>query len=147
MNLKTYSFLEVHAALVGPGGAISLGAGSGPSDEGISIEPTAEMNTMTMGADGSGMHTLHADKSGRVTVRLLKTTPTNALLSAMVAFQRSSGATHGQNTITIIDSNRGDVITCRGVAFQKVPSLSYAKEAGVVEWDFSSIEIDIALAA
>lgn len=146
MNLKTYSFLEVNAAIVGPGGAISLGAGAGNAEEAISVEPSAELNTMSIGADGSGMHTLHADKSGRVTVRLLKTSPVNGQLSAMLAFQRSSGATHGQNTITITDSNRGEVVTCRGVAFQKQPGLSYAKEAGVVEWEFSAIEIDPVLA-
>ncbi len=34
-------------------------------------------NTMTIGADGEVMHSLHADKSGTVTVNLLKTSPTN----------------------------------------------------------------------
>jgi hypothetical protein len=147
MNFKTYSFLEVNASLVGPGGAINLGAGAGLSDEGISIEPSADINSMTIGADGSGMHTLIADKSGRITVRCLKTSPTNALLSAMAAFQRSSGAAHGQNTISIVDTNRGDVITCRGVAFQKIPAMNYAKEAGMIDWEFSAIEIDVALGA
>lgn len=144
---NVYSFLDVHASLVGPGGAITLGAGAGASEEGISIDPTAEINTMTVGADGSGMHTLHGDKSGRVTVRLLKTSPTNGLLSAMYAFQTSGGATHGQNTIVINDSSRGEVITCRQVAFSKAPALQFGKEAGMVEWDFSSIIIDRVLSA
>ena len=138
----TYSFLEIQAALVGPGGAINLGNGSGASEEGISIDPTSDIDTMTIGADGSGMHTLHGDKSGRVTLRLLKTSPTNALLSGMYAFQTASGAVHGQNTITITDTNRGDVITCRGAAFAKAPPINYGREAGVIEWDFNVIEID-----
>lgn len=139
----TYSFKDVKAAIVGPGGAFGLGDGAGTAEEGITVDASADLDTMTIGADGSGQHSLSADKSGRVTVRLLKTSPTNALLSAMVAFQRSGGgATHGQNTITITDLNRGDVITCRQVAFAKIPSLTYAKEAGIVEWDFNAIQID-----
>lgn len=147
MTTNTYSFLDVQAALVGPGGAITLGAGAGAAEEGISIEPTGEVDTMTIGADGSGMHTLHADKSGRVSVRLLKTSTTNGLLSAMYAFQTASGATHGQNTLVINDSNRGEVITCRQVAFSKAPSLQYGKESGVVEWNFSAVIVDRVLAA
>jgi hypothetical protein len=143
--MKTYSFLEVQAALVGPGGVIPLGNGAGVSDEGISVDPTAEVDTMVIGADGEGMHSLHADKSGKITVRLLKTSPTNGLLSAMLAFQRSSAATHGQNTITIVDMARGETTTCQQVAFTKQPAVTYGKEAQLVEWDFNAIKIDVAL--
>jgi hypothetical protein len=141
----TYSFLEVQAAIIGPGGVINLGNGAGAADEGITVDPTAELSTMMVGADGSGQHSLHADKSGRLVVRLLKTSPTNALLMAMLNFQRSSGATHGQNTISITDSNRGDVITAQQVAFTKVPALAYGKEAGMLEWEFSAVKIDMGL--
>lgn len=144
---KTYSFLSVVAALVGPGGAISLGEGAGASDEGISVDSTGEINTMQVGADGSGQHSLHADRSGRLTVRLLKTSPTNALLMSMYNLQTSSPALHGQNTITITDMNRGDVITARQAAFTKAPSLSYGKEAGMNEWEFSAVRIDRGLGA
>lgn len=144
---NVYSFLDVHCSLVGPGGALNLGTGAGVSEEGISIDPTGDINTMTVGSDGSGMHTLHGDKSGRLVVRLLKTSPTNGLLSAMYAFQTSSGATHGQNTVVVNDTNRGEVITCRQVAFTKAPALQFGKEAGMVEWDFSAVIIDRVLAA
>lgn len=142
----TYSFLDIQATLVGPGGAINLGSGAALDDEGISITPTADVDTMQIGADGEGQHTLHADRSGRITIRLLKTSPTNALLSAMLAFQRSNGATHGQNTLVVHDSNRGDTITCRQVAFAKQPALSYGKEAGLLEWEFNAVKIDPVLA-
>lgn len=144
--MDTYSFLDINAALVGPGGAVSLGSGSGATEEGIDIEATSEIDTMTIGADGEGMHTLHGDKSGRITIRLLKTSPINALLNAMYVFQTSSGATHGQNTLTLVDSNRGDVVTGQQVAFVKAPSLKYGKEAGLNEWMFSAVKIDRTLA-
>ena len=119
-----------------------MGSGAGNGEEGISVEPTESINTMTIGADGQPMHSLHADKSGKITVMLLKTSPVNAKLSAMYAFQTASGATHGQNTITIANSATLDVITCRAVAFEKAPTIKYGKEGGMNEWSFSAGIID-----
>jgi Protein of unknown function (DUF3277) len=144
---QAYSFLNFNMGIVGPGGAFSIGNGSGVADEGVTFSPTGEISTMTIGADGNGMHTLHADKSGTITVRLLKTSPTNALLSLMYAFQTSNAANHGQNTITGVDSARGDVITCFQVAFSKAPDLTYAKEASLVEWEFKAVRIERLLGA
>lgn len=139
---NVYSFLDVNASIVGPGGAFSLGNGAGSSDEGITIVPSAEIGSMQIGADGYGQHTLHADKSGKVSIHLLKTSPTNQLLSAMYAFQTSTGAAYGQNTIVINDTSRGDVITCSQVGFAKAPDLSYGKEAGINVWEFNAIRIE-----
>lgn len=143
--MKTYSFLDTAAAIVGPGGAFSIGAGSGVAEEGITIDQGSDINAMTIGADGEGMHSLHANKSGTVTVRVLKTSPVNALLSAMVAFQRTSASNHGQNTITISNPSLGDGITCSQVAFAKIPSITYAKDGGMIEWRFDAIKINLGL--
>jgi hypothetical protein len=142
MSSNVYSFLNVQCALVGPGGVLNLGNGAGAAEEGISIDPSEEINTMQVGADGQGQHSLHANKSGRITVRLLKTSPVNQLLGTLYALQTSSAALHGQNTITISDKTRGDAIVCRQVAFTKAPPLNYGKEAGLLEWEFSAIYID-----
>lgn len=142
--MKTYSFQDVTAAIVGPGGAFSIGSGAGVAEEGISIDAADALNEMTIGADGQGMHTLIADKSGKITVRMLKTAPVNALLMAMLQFQRTSSAFHGQNTITITNVAMGEVTTAQQVAFAKVPSNTYAKNANVIEWNFDAIQIDYA---
>lgn len=139
---STYTFLDFNCSIVGPGGAFSIGNGAGISEEGITFTPTEDISSMTIGADGSGMHNLHADKSGKIAVRLLKTSPTNQLLSAMYAFQTASGSSHGQNTIVGVDKSRGDVITCSQVAFAKAPDLSFAKDGGTVEWMFNAIRIE-----
>jgi hypothetical protein len=142
---NTYSFLDVHAALVGPGGSITLGSGSGNAEEGISIEPVAEMNRMTIGADGTPMHSLSADKSGRIIIRFLKTSPTNQKLTALHNFQRTTSSNHGQNTLTITNNISGDVYTCQLVAFAKVPNNTYARDAGIIEWNFDAGIIDPSL--
>lgn len=142
--MKTYSFQDVQAAIVGPGGAFNIGNGAGVADEGITVVAASEMNTMTIGADGLGMHTLHADRSGKITLRVLKTSPVNALLMAMLQFQRVSAANHGQNTITITHTSLGDVTTAQQVAFSKVPDNAYAKNADIREWNFDAIIVDFA---
>lgn len=142
--MKTYSFLDVRCAIAGPGLVASLSDG-GTADEGISFAFNGNINTTTIGADGQGMNTLRADYSGTCTVRLLKSSPINQILSAALAFQRTSSTSHGQNTITLVDRNKGDTVTAEGVAFNKVPDLTFGKEAQIIEWQFSAIRINMAL--
>jgi hypothetical protein len=137
--MTTYSFLDCKATIVGPGGSINLGDGAGAADEGISIEMVEEKNTMQIGADGFGQHSLHAGMASKIRVRILKTSPTNAMLAQQYYLQTSTSALHGQNTITITDVARGDRITCQGVAYARMPALTYAKEAGMNEWEFDCI--------
>lgn len=143
--MSTYSFLDVNATLVGAGGVIDLGAGAGVSDEGITIEMAGDKNTMTVGADGEGMHSLHADKSGTVTVTLLKTSPTNAKLMALYQLQTSASNLHGQNVITVTNPKTGDVTTCRQSAFRRPPANVYAKDGGTNSWVFDVVKIDTIL--
>ena len=140
--MTTYSFQDVQATLVGPTGIVNLGYGAAVADEGISIDMAGDKNTMLIGADGEGMHSLHSDKSGMVTVRLLKTSPTNAKLMAMYDAQTLSSALHGQNLITVTNPSSGDITTARSCAFKKKPSLNYKKDGDVIEWVFDSIKID-----
>jgi hypothetical protein len=136
--MTTYSFEDVVATISGPGGVIPLGNGAGNADEGITVTMTERKNTMVTGADGSVMHSLHAAQSGTIVVRLLKTSPINALLSAMYNFQTQSSANHGQNTIVVANPQRGDVISCQGAAFAKQPDLTYAKDGNTCEWEFDA---------
>jgi hypothetical protein len=143
--MNTYSFLDVQAALEGPGGAFALGSGSGNAEEGITIEPGGDKNIMTVGADGSVMHSLRADKSGTVTVTLLRTSPVNARLQTLYNFQTTSSRYHGRNTIIIRNAVSGDVITCSEVAFAKALSNPYAVEGGNLAWAFHAGSIDTML--
>lgn len=140
--MATYSFLDVSASLVGPGGAINLGTGIGSAEEGITIEPNEDIGSMTIGADGTPMHNLHADKSGTVTIRLLKTSPANQKIANLYAFQTANGANHGNNAITIVNVTTHDAISCQQCGFKRAPTLTYAKEGGINEWTFNAGVID-----
>lgn len=140
--MAAYSFLDVQAAIDGPGGNFQLGSGAGTAEEGISIEPGGDKNIMTIGADGSVMHSLRADKSGTVTVTLLRTSKTNAQLQNMYNMQTASSRNHGRNTIIVRNSVSGDMITCTEVAFAKAISNPYAVEGGKLAWTFHAGKID-----
>lgn len=145
--MPTYSFLNVSCLIAGPGLVANLAAGSAAAEEGITIEPGSDKNEMTIGADGKGQHSLIADDSAHVTVRLLKTSPINALLMAAYDLQTASSALHGQNLITVTDSARGDISVLQAVAFKKKPAINYAKVAGMMEWTFDAIQANTVLGA
>ena len=140
--MATYSFLDVTASLTGPTGVIDLGQGSANSEEGITQTMGGNKNTMTIGADGEVMHSLHADKSGTITVTLLKTSPVNKKLSLAYNAQSQSSATWGNNVIVIRNTASGDISTARSCAFQKQPDFNNAKDGALVPWVFDCIKVD-----
>lgn len=140
--MSTYSFIDVSASLTGPTGVIDLGYGSANSDEGITVTMTEAKNTMTTGADGEVMHSLHAGKSGTITVNLLKTSPQNKKLSLMYKAQSLSSSLWGNNVIVMRNKASGDIVTARAVAFQRQPDWNNPKVAGTVAWVFDCGKID-----
>ncbi|WP_307744474.1 DUF3277 family protein [uncultured Pantoea sp.] len=140
--MSTYSFIDVSASLTGPTGVIDLGYGSANSEEGITVTMTESKNTMTTGADGEVMHSLHAGKSGTITVNLLKTSPQNKKLSLMYNAQSLSSSLWGNNVIVMRNKASGDIVTARAVAFQRQPDWNNPKVAGTVAWVFDCGKID-----
>ncbi|WP_456309776.1 phage structural protein [Serratia proteamaculans] len=140
--MSTYSFMDVTASMVGPTGSLDLGYGSANSDEGITVVMTEAKNTMTVGADGEVMHSLHAGKPGTVTINLLKTSPMNKKLSLMYNAQSQSSALWGNNVFVIRNQASGDITTVRSAAFQKQPDWNNPKVAGMVAWVFDGGKVD-----
>lgn len=139
--MAVYSFLDVNVTISGPGGVgVNLAAGAAAAEEGITISAAEDKNVMTIGADGAGQHSLIASNAALITVRLLKTSPANKALNIMYELQSASSALWGQNAFTAVDSARGDLTIAQAVAFKKRPDLTYAKEAGFVEWTFDAIQ-------
>lgn len=143
--MATYAFQDNMCSISGPNGAFSMGAGAGDAEGGISVVMTEDKSTMTIGADGVVMHSLHAGKSATVTVRLLKTSPTNALLSTMYAADCANSQNFGNNTISIRDMARNDVIVCQQCAWAKFADVTYAKEGGEMTWTFHAGIVDFIL--
>lgn len=139
MAANTYSFLDVQATLSGPGGSISLGAGAGAAEEGITVDMKEDKNDQKIGADGTVMNTLRASNAARITIRLLKTSPVNAQLSQLYNFQRASAGQWGQNVMVVSDVARGDIVTGGSIAFARQPSVTWAKDGNFNEWNFDGV--------
>lgn len=142
-----YSFKDFRATLTGPGGTVPLGNDAGVAEEGITIEAIEEIGNLRIGADGSPAHSLRATKAAKCTVRVLKTSPTNAFLQTMLNFQRTSSLNWGQNVLVLTNIATGDNYTNQFVAFTRQPGNTYAKDAGVIDWEFIIGQLDVNLGA
>ena len=139
MEFGTYSFADIFVTIAGGGGVVQLGYGSGAAEEGLTFEPIDERTKMTIGADGSGMHSLIQSRAARMIVRLLKTSPANAQLHGMFTTQSASSLLWGQNLVTLTNAVSGDQYSAAGTAFTKEPPNLWAKEANIIEWEFMAI--------
>lgn len=140
--MGTYSFMDVTASFAGLTGIIDLGAGSANADEGIAIALSKAKNTMTVGIDGEVMQSMSPDKSGTITVTLMKTSPANKKLMQAYNAQSLSSATWGRNTIVVRNAVSGDSFTASSVAFQKLPDNKNGKDGGSIAWIFDCGKID-----
>jgi hypothetical protein len=140
--MASYSLQDVVATIVGPGGAAPIGPGSGIAQEGISVEFIDDKDNMLIGGDGSGVHSLRASKAARVTLRVLKTSPINAVLSQMYRYQSKSSLFWGQNVITITNPVTGDDYHATEAAFVKHTGVTWAQDANINEWQFNAIKCD-----
>ena len=138
----TYSFLDTNVSISGPGLNATLN-NAGSAEGGVTVEMEGDKNTMTIGADGSVMHNLRASQAGTGSIRLLKTSPANGILVTAYNSQTVNSALHGKNVLTIVNANRGESITLTGVAFKKLPNLTYAMEGGENEWTFDAARVDM----
>lgn len=134
--MSAYSFLNVQAAIAGPGGSFSIGSGAGASEEGIKTSMVEEKGLTTPGADGTLMQTLRASNVGKMTISLLKTSRVNAFLTDMYNLQKSNSALWGENVVTVSDVVRGDVAVLTQGAFVKLPDVAWAKDGNMIEWEF-----------
>lgn len=141
----TYSFQDVSCTYQTASASIDLGAGAAVADEGITIEPAGDKNTRTMGADGAGMNSMDPGNAADVTVRLLQTSPVNALLMTEYNTQRASSSLWGNGVFLIRQHVSGDTTECSQVAYKRKPRLSYAKNGAFLEWTFEAIEHDTVL--
>lgn len=131
-----YSFLNVSCFMAGPGIGANLASGAAAAEEGVTIEANEDKNVMTVGADGKVQHSLIANDAATLTIRLLKTSPLNQALMIAYDLQSGSSALWGLNTFSIADSGRNDNTVITQAAFKKKPTITYAKEGGMMEWTF-----------
>lgn len=141
-----YSFLNALAGYSDDlGFLIDLSAGNGIAEEGIVVAFADDKVSITYGADGDFMYSLHAASGGMVTVNVLKTSPLNNALSRLYLATTGSSARTGRGTIAGGDPQRGDSFTAIGCQIRKHPDTRSAKEGGTNEWVFMVGKLSVKL--
>jgi len=107
----------------------------------VSIERNNDMWTLKTGADGYGTRAKSSDKSGRVTLTLLQSSPSNDALSAIALADELSGA--GVNPLLVRDGGGRTVASALSAWIVKIPQVEFAKEVGNRAWVFEADSLNI----
>lgn len=141
--MAAYSPLDVHATILGPGGVISLGWGSGLAQDGITISQSEPTNSMQTGLDGSVCHNKSESSAGTITFSFLGVSKAQSQLLKMYNLQvRVPGSLmHGKNTIVITNNATGEQIKATECAFQNISATGFKKEIDNATWTFDCGQI------
>ncbi len=130
MGVKTYDPGQV-SVVFGPN--ILSGFADG---EQILVEANEDAFSLLMGAQGEGARTRSRDRSARVTVRLLQTSITNDVLSAILALDRLAG--EGILTLMVKDNSGRSLHLAESAWVVREPASPFGDEAGAREWIFET---------
>lgn len=138
--MKVYSFQNTVVLVNG----VEL-TGFADGDDVIGIRRRVDSATDKVGADGSMMVALSADKSGEVTLRLLQTSSSNKYLNSLMALQEGGAKTFVPISLMFTDTYRNDTATGT-IGYLKKPADVIRGAAGnSQEWVIVVERLDILL--
>lgn len=95
--------------------------------------------TLQMGTDGEGTRSKSNNYSGRVTVMLMQSSPSNAYLSKLAIDDRLRN--EGAAPLLIKDANGETLFSSEAVWVIKMPDSDYSREASAREWLMETHEL------
>jgi hypothetical protein len=101
-------------------------------DDAVTIEQGADVGTGLIGADGSGIFSQTADKSARVTIRVMDTSPTHAQLTRKWEQQRAGRLL--AFPFDVLDKGSHEGGTADRCFIQQAPTVQKGKNASVRAW-------------
>jgi hypothetical protein len=128
MSMKVHNLGKINLIV---GGIVPTGLAKG--DDCITAEYDEDAWTVQTGADGEACADKNLSKSGKVTVKLMATSLTNPLFSAMFYVQYASGV---PLPIFMSDGLGTSVVEAPTAMFQKMPAWVEGQNSGTVSWTF-----------
>lgn len=125
----TYSFRNVAFNIDG-----SLVTNFDEGDDCITIEPTSDLGTPKVGADGGSILSITADQSATVTIRLLPNSPMNRFLENKVKRMRSGALTGTTFAIGFTDLSSTETGGCTQAVVMREPTTTRGVNANNLEW-------------
>jgi Protein of unknown function (DUF3277) len=112
-------------------------------DSAVKVERTAELYQLKVGQQGDAARSRSRDRSGKITFKLLATSPSNDILSALVEADQV-GIGVGPSSVTDVLSP-GTLVHAPRSWVSKLPDYEAGKEVAEREWVVSSDNIEMAL--
>ncbi|MBG6211678.1 hypothetical protein IWQ49_006369 [Labrenzia sp. EL_126] len=103
-------------------------------DDAIQIAPLADKGQMVIGADGSGLFSVSANKGAMITLRLMHTSPTHRLLMQKLKRQQALASPVTAFPVTAYDTSSGEGGTADKCFIQTAPTDTKGANATSREW-------------
>lgn len=100
-----------------------------------------DLYSLTIGADGAGARVRNANQSGKVEFTLLASSPSNDVLMAVAALDRSLG--QGIAPLLCKDGNGAALAQAQNAWIVKPPDLERGKELGEVTWTLETDNLQL----
>jgi structural protein KPP10_ORF10 len=108
---------------------------SGYADgEFLSIEPEADNFSDVVGSDGEVARSKTNDRRATVTLTLLQTSASNALLSALANLDKAAPGGLGVGALLVRDRQGTAIFSAAECWISKEPTRGFGREAGPREW-------------
>jgi len=107
-------------------------------DDCVSTEKSVVNISAVVGASGEMMANISADQSGKITLKLLKTSTSNKYLTGLLKRQNlaiANGVLPGL-TVRVQDIARNDIVIMQPAFIEKTPSNAFGEKGKEREWVF-----------
>ena len=135
MGVKTYNPKKVTVIV---GGAIMGGFSDGGL---VTVARNEQAMTLQMGTDGEAARSKTNNKAGLITISLLQTSPSNAILQGFASADELSDS--GVFSVLIKDNSGSSLYAAETAWVQKVPDSEFAREAGARDWILETDNLEV----
>lgn len=132
MALQTYSY-SPDKIVVLVNGIPLTGYGEGDA---IEIAPMSDLSTSKVGIDGDVTRSMSTDRRCRLTVRLMQSSPSNDMLSALVGVDQITGGR--MFPVTVMDLLGRTLVVAAQSWIATRPTVTFGREATEREWTFET---------
>lgn len=103
-------------------------------DDAIQIAPLADKGQMVIGADGSALFSVSANRGAMITLRLMHTSPTHRLLMQKLKRQQALASPITAFPVTAYDTSSGEGGTADKCFIKTAPTDTKGANATMREW-------------
>lgn len=112
------------------------------ADDAFSFEPNSPIYETTVGADGEVTRSATNDRSGTITITLMETSPSLAILNTYLQLSKTT-AIGDIFPVYMRDLNSGDEIIAQQCWIEEEPAMSKGKGAGEREWILRAAKVTV----